>query len=81
MYNVLVIITEMLVTPYVGLEKFLMFFFLSVCEAIAVAEIIRFAWNLAQMFKRTRNKCLSEQGTNSICEVVSMILYFNFFLR
>ena len=33
-----------------SVKKFLVFVFLSVCDAIMVAEIIRFAWNLAQMF-------------------------------
>ena len=41
----------MSVRPYIWFEKFLVFVFLSVhvCDAITVAEIIRFAWNLAQM--------------------------------
>ena len=36
--------------PYIGLETVLVHAFMSACHVIAIAEIIHFARNLAQMF-------------------------------
>ena len=38
------------VSQYVGLKKFFVFVFLSVCNAIVVTEIIQLAWYLSEIF-------------------------------